>query len=67
MDLAHDVDAEKCKFKVKADRGDVVLTLRKFNADDVWAKLNKDVNFDTGDQGVGAPGEPADDDFDGMD
>ena len=67
VDLAHDVDAEKCKFKVKADRGDVVLTLRKFNADDVWAKLNKDVNFDTGDQGVGAPAEPADDDFDGMD
>ncbi|KAH8059095.1 hypothetical protein JL722_5649 [Aureococcus anophagefferens] len=67
VDLAHDVDAEKCKFKVKADRGDVVLTLRKFNADDVWAKLNKDVNFDTGDQGVGAPAEPADNDFDGMD
>ena len=57
--LAHGVDAARCKAKVKAEKGEVVLVLRKADPDDAWARLSRDVNFDAGDQ-VGAPLPPAD-------
>lgn len=57
--LSLEVEPAKCKFKVKYERAEVVLTLRKARAGETWPKLTRDVNYDGGDQGDLAP--PPDD------